>query len=342
MIFNFWLKIKHYHRITSKFNKRFTIFNYKIKPNNNSLVDIKNIEMKSNHKILLAGGTGLIGQNLVELLKSEGHEVNILTRSDYKKDNHFYWSPKANEIDENALENIDIIINLAGAGIADKRWTKKRKEVLINSRVDTTNFLFQISDKLPDLKQYVSASGINCYGYDHYNKKHKESDPFGDDFLSQVVEKWENAADQFKDRCKVAKVRTSVVLTKEGGALPKIAKTVNNYIGAPIGSGKQWMPWISINDINRVYAHIVANQLEGRYNALADSVTNKEFTKKLAKSLNKPLWLPNVPSFVLKLALGEMASVILEGLQADNSKICETGFKFEDASLDDFFEKEYR
>lgn len=297
--------------------------------------------MESNHTILLAGGTGLIGQSFVKLLRAEGHEVNILTRSDYKKYNHFYWSPKTKEIDEDSLKNVDIIINLAGAGIADKRWTKKRKEVLINSRVDTTNFLHQISNKLPNLKQYISASGINCYGYDNYNKKYKESDPFGDDFLSEVVEKWENAADQFKNRCKVAKVRTSVVLTKEGGALPKIAKTVNNYIGAPMGSGKQWMPWISIDDINRIYAHIVTHELDGSFNALTGSVTNKEFTKELAKVLKKPLWLPNVPSFVLKLALGEMSSVVLEGLQADNSKIIETGFQFKDTSLSRFFEKEY-
>jgi hypothetical protein len=298
--------------------------------------------MKSNHKILLAGGTGLIGQNLVELLRSESNDIKILTRSDFKKENHFYWSPQSQEIDEKALENVDIIINLAGAGIADKRWTKKRKEILINSRVDTTNFLYQISEKLPMLKQYISASGINCYGYKDYDRKHKESDSFGDDFLSEVVEKWEGAADQFKDKCKVAKVRTSVVLTKEGGALPLIAKTVKNYIGAPIGSGKQWMPWISMDDINRVYAHIVSNQLEGTYNALSGSVTNKEFTVKLAKALNKPLWLPNVPSFILKLGMGEMSSVVLDGLQADNSKIKETGFNFKDNSLEEFFKKEYR
>lgn len=297
--------------------------------------------MKSNHTILLAGGTGLIGQNLVELLKSEGHEVNILTRSDYNKENHFHWSPSSQEIDDNSLENVDIIINLAGAGIADKRWTEKRKKILIDSRVDTTRFLYKVSEKIPNLKQYISASGINCYGYDNYNKKYKESDPFGNDFLSEVVEQWENAADEFKGKCKVAKVRTSVVLTKEGGALPKIANTVKNYIGAPVGSGKQWMPWISMDDINRVYAHIIKNQLEGSYNALADSVTNKEFTQKLAQALNKPLWLPKVPSFVLKLALGEMSSVVLDGLQADNSKLIESGFQFKDVSLEGLFEKEF-
>lgn len=297
--------------------------------------------MKSKHTILLAGGTGLIGQNLVRLLRAEGHQVNILTRSDFNKKHHFHWSPKTKEIDAEALKHVDIIVNLAGAGIADKRWTERRKELLISSRVETTKFLHEVSKKTPELKQYISASGINCYGYDDYNKKHEESDPYGNDFLSEVVEKWENAADLFKDSCKVAKVRTSVVLTKEGGALPKMAKTVNNYIGAPLGTGKQWMPWISMEDINRIYVHIITQQLEGSYNALADSVTNKTFTKELAKALNKPLWLPNVPSFVLKLALGEMSSVILDGLQADNTKILNTGFKFKDTSLSSFFKKEY-
>ena len=128
------------------------------------------VQMKKTYTILLAGGTGLIGKNLVEVLTSQGHSVNILTRSQVAKKNHFYWSPKNQTIDEESLKDVEIIINLAGAGIADKRWTKSRKEVLINSRVDTTHFLFEISDKLPILKQYISASGINCYGYDNYNR----------------------------------------------------------------------------------------------------------------------------------------------------------------------------
>lgn len=297
--------------------------------------------MKDRHTILLAGGTGLIGQNLVQLLNSQGQKVNILTRSSYQKESHYHWSPQEKKIDDVALKNVDIIINLAGAGIADKRWTEQRKEILVNSRVDTTNFLYEVSHKLPNLKQYISASGINCYGYDNYDKKYKESDSFGEDFLSEVVKKWEDAANQFQDKCAVAKVRTSVVLTKEGGALPKIAKTVKNYIGAPIGSGKQWMPWISMDDINRIYAHIVEHKLDGSFNALAGSVTNKEFTKKLAKALHKPLWLPNIPSFVLKLAMGEMSSMVLEGIQADNNKIQKTGFEFRDQSLTGFLEKEY-
>jgi uncharacterized protein (TIGR01777 family) len=134
---------------------------------------------------------------------------------------------------------------------------------------------------------------------------------------------------------KVVKIRTSVVLAKEGGALPAIAKTVNNYVGAPLGSGKQWMPWISMEDMVEVYVHTIEKELDGTYNALAGSVTNKDFTKTLGKVLKKPLWLPNVPAFALKIVLGEMSSVVLEGLQADNKKLLATGFSFKHTELED-------
>lgn len=283
--------------------------------------------------ILIAGGTGLIGRHLVEQLTQQGNEVRVLSRSPKRK-NEFKWSVQERTIDEKALANVQVIINLAGAGIADKRWTEKRKKEIIESRVQTTRFLFELSDKMPDLIQYISASGINCYGYDQPEVKHKENDPFGNDFLSVVVKRWEEAADLFKERTKVAKIRTGVVLEKDGGALAKIASTVKNYVGAPVGSGKQWMPWLTMEDMIRVYVHAVDEELDGAYNAVAANNTNKEFTKALASYLKKPLWLPNVPSFVLKLALGELATVVLDGLQADNAKLRDTGFAFQHQDLE--------
>jgi uncharacterized protein (TIGR01777 family) len=297
--------------------------------------------MSTKKTILVAGGTGLIGKALVKRLLEIGHEVRILSRKADKENKIFGWSPNQKKIDLDALEGVEVLINLVGEGIADKRWTKKRKQALIDSRVETTHFLASQLDNMPQLKQYITASGINCYGYDNYEKKHVENEPFGNDFLSQVVKKWENAADKFAVRTKVAKIRTSVVLAKEGGALPTIAKTVYNYVGAPLGSGKQWMPWISMEDMIEVYAYAVEHELDGTYNALAGSVTNKEFTKTLARVLKKPLWLPNVPSFVLKLILGEMSSVVLDGLQADNSKLLQTGFIFKDQELEGALEKIY-
>jgi uncharacterized protein len=297
--------------------------------------------MSTQKTILIAGGTGLIGKVLVKRLIDLGHEVRVLSRKANKEKNVFGWSPSEKRIDLDALEGVDVLINLVGEGIADKRWSTKRKQALIDSRVKTTHFLASQLDNMSSLKQYISASGINCYGYDDYTTKHPENDPFGADFLSQVVKKWEAAADKFAVRVKVVKVRTSVVLAKEGGALPAIAKTVNNYVGSPLGSGKQWMPWISMEDMVEVYVHAIEKNLDGTYNALAGSITNKEFTKTLAKVLIKPLWLPNVPSFVLKLILGEMSSVVLEGLQGDNSKLLQTGFIFKDQELEGALKKIY-
>jgi uncharacterized protein (TIGR01777 family) len=297
--------------------------------------------MSTKKIILIAGGTGLIGKALVKRLSELGHEVRVLSRKADQEQNIYGWSPAEKRIDIAAFEGVEVLINLVGEGIADKRWTTKRKQALIDSRVDTTRFLASQLDNIPHLKHYITASGINCYGYNHYERKHTETDPFGDDFLSQVVKKWETAADKFAVRVKVAKIRTSVVLAKEGGAVPAIAKTINNYIGAPLGSGKQWMPWISMEDMIGVYVHTVEKELDGAYNALAGSVTNKAFTKALAKQLNKPLWLPNVPSFVMKMLLGEMASVVLEGLQADNSKLIASGFTFKHTELEEALFKIY-
>ncbi len=288
--------------------------------------------MKEQRTILIAGGTGLIGRKLVDKLEERGHSVAVLTRSP-KKAGEYKWSPSEKMIDEDALKAVDTIINLAGAGIADKRWTEKRKKEIIDSRVKTTKFLYNLSDKIPELNQYISASGINCYGYDQPDRKHPETDDFGTDFLSVVVKRWEEAADLFDADYKVAKIRTGVVLDSNGGAMEKIAKTIKSFVGAPLGSGKQWMPWLTIDDMVSLYVHVVEHQLEGAYNAMANSHTNKEFTKELAKYHKKPLWLPNVPSVVMKILLGEMATVVLDGLQASNAKIKDTGFEFEHTEL---------
>lgn len=290
--------------------------------------------------ILIAGGTGLIGTPLVEELIERGHDVRVLTRSP-RREIDYKWSPSSKSIDEKALTGVNTIINLAGAGIADKRWTEKRKEELINSRVKTTQFLYDLREKMPELNNYISASGINCYGYDQPDRKHKESDAFGTDFLSIVVKRWEEAADLFDSDYKVAKIRTGVVFDSDGGALEKIAKTIKSYVGAPLGSGKQSMPWLTIDDMVGVYVHAAEKELEGPYNAVANSHSNKEVTKALAKQLNKPLWLPNVPAIVLKLMLGEMSSVVLEGLKADNNKLKDSGYKFQQTELDEAISSVY-
>lgn len=288
--------------------------------------------------ILLAGGTGLIGKELKVKLTKAGYIVKVLSRqkSDYSK-LIYNWNPYTEEIDPEAIKDVTTIINLVGEGIADKRWSTERKKALIDSRIVPTNFLFKVFEKSTNLKQYISASGINCYGYNNYDKKHTEEDAYGTDFLSQVVEKWENAAKQFSSICKVSILRISVVLTPKGGALPKIAQPIKLYAGAALGNGKQWLPWITMDDLTNMFLYSVKEKLDGTYNAVSNCNTNKEFSLELAKFLKKPLFLPNVPEFILKLFLGEMASVVTDGLQASNQKILSKGFEFRDSDLQTAF-----
>jgi uncharacterized protein (TIGR01777 family) len=285
--------------------------------------------------VLIAGGSGLIGQEVQKELNKYGHEVRILTRQENPKPPYFNWNPRKKEIDRAAIKGVQVIINLAGAGIADKKWSDKRKEAIFNSRIKPTQFLHEVSQNIPALTQYISASGITCYGYENPIKIYKETDDFGTDFLSTVVKRWEEVADLFSPQQKVAKIRTGVVLTEKGGALPKISGTIKNYIGAPLGSGEQKMPWITLKDIARIYAHAVNQQLDGAFNASCANISNVRLTKEVANYLNKPLWLPKVPAFALKLVLGEMSSVVLEGVRIDNSKILETGFEFKHKNIDE-------
>jgi len=278
--------------------------------------------------ILIAGGTGMIGQRLVDSLKSKGYSVKILSRSPKGKD-QFFWNPTSKEIDESCLSDVEVLINLSGAGIADKRWTAKRKEELVNSRIGTNSFLFSIVSKMPHLKHFISSSGINCYGYKEDARVHLESDPFGTDWLSGLVQEWEKSADLFGGHYKVAKIRTAVVFDKTGGALPRMLGPVKMGIGSALGSGTQNMPWIHAVDLVRLFEHVIEKELIGAHNALASSDTNKEVTRTMAEVLKKPFWFPAVPAFIMKLLFGEMASVLLLGLKASNEKIKATQFSFQ-------------
>ena len=292
--------------------------------------------------ILIAGGTGLIGNKLVSFLRNKGHEVRILTRKKTQITKGLYhWSPNKKEIDLSVLNNVSVIINLVGTGIADKRWTKKRKQEIIDSRVIPARFLAAVFQKSKTLEQYITASGINCYDLSQKEKTHVEADAYGNDFVSEVVKSWEESAAVFNERVKVTMVRTAVVLTSEGGALPKIAKPIKYGVGAPLGSGKQWIPWITRTDLIRVFEYLLDNSIAGTFNTLAENTTNKDFTRALANNLKKPLWLPHVPAFVLKIMLGEMSQLVLEGVKADNSALKKTGFEFNHKNLSDAFKHIY-
>ncbi|TSJ39989.1 TIGR01777 family oxidoreductase [Fluviicola chungangensis] len=278
-------------------------------------------------KIVIAGGSGLIGTGLANHLRKAGHEVWVLSRKPSGLDGFLNWDPKTGSIDPDAITKTTVLINLCGAELAAKRWTKSRIRELYSSRVETTNFLFESFKDSADLKQYVSASGAVAYGFEHPEKIYKESDSFGKDIISDITRKWEKAADQFASVCTVSKIRIAVVLSESGGALQKLANPVKKGFGAVLSSGEQAIPWIYSEDLYRVFEWVIAHKLEGVYHASAGNTTNKELTKLIARTLKKRL-LPAVPAFAVRLLFGKMALMLLHGNQVSNEKIHSEGFSF--------------
>lgn len=286
-------------------------------------------------KILITGATGLIGSELTKQCLDAGISVNYFTTSKDKikkteNYNGFYWNPKEGEIDERAFEGTTAIINLVGATIA-KRWTKKYKKVILDSRVESMALIYDTLQRMEhDVSHFISSSGVNIYPNSETKLYTEESDEVDDNFLAEVVVAWENAAANFKNLgMEVTKVRTGMVLAKNDGALPKLVKPIKLGLGAPLGNGNQWQSWVHLEDIVGIYQFILNNQLEGIYNAVAPNpVQNKKMTKLIATQLGNPLWLPNVPSFALKLVLGEMYVLVVEGQLVSSKKIEELGYRF--------------
>lgn len=277
--------------------------------------------------VLIAGGTGYIGRNLENYLSQQGYEVKILTRK-CSKENHILWNPTKKTIDSSKCGSIQVIINLCGEGLDKKRWTNKRKQELIDSRINPAKVLFDLRDSFPNLEHYISASGITAYGFDEGQIEHEENEPFGTDFLSQLVKKWEEAADQFKTTSLVTKLRIAVVFEWNQGALKRMTIPVKLGVGSPLGKGTQQVPWVHISDLVRMFEFVISNQLQGCFNTNANNNSNSEITTAIAKKLNKKTWLPNVPAFMLKVILGKMSELVLKGAKASNEKIKNAGFEF--------------
>lgn len=231
-------------------------------------------------------------------------------------------------MDETALQDVTVLVNLCGAGIGDKRWSKTRKKELYDSRVGTTNCLFQFVRESATLRHYITASGAVCYGFDHPEKVYQENDPFGTDLLSDLTKVWEAAADQFSTICSVSKIRISVVLAKESGALPVIAAPIKKGFGCVLGSGTQIVPWIHIDDLVHQFDHILSHRLEGVYHACAGNADNATLTHTIAEVLGKKIRLPKAPSWALQLVLGEMSVVVLKGVRISSEKIRSTGLHY--------------
>jgi len=296
--------------------------------------------MEKGTTVLITGATGLIGQEIVKQCHDEGIVVHYLTTSKSKLSKEanykgFYWNPSTEEIDHTCFEDVSAIINLVGASIS-KRWTSAYKKEVLESRTKTAKLLQDtIKAHNYDIDHVVSASAIGIYPSCHTHYYEEDYDEVSNSFLGEVVVQWESAVDGFETMgSKLAKIRIGLVLAKDGGALPEIVKPIKIGAGAAFGDGKQWQSWIHVQDLASIFMYALKHQLEGVYNGVApNAVTNKELTKVAASVLQKPLILPNIPKFVMKLALGEMHMLLFESQRVSSQKIENKGFHFSYANL---------
>lgn len=284
--------------------------------------------------VLIAGGSGLVGAHLTTHLVNDGHSVRHLSRKRYKhlQAEVYEWDLSKKTIEPKALENIDAVVNLAGAGVGDQKWSKNRKAEILESRVDAVDCLYQNLSKLEvKPKVIINASAIGYYGNLPFEQVSKESDPSGDSFLAKVCVAWEKEAERFKELgCRLVIPRIGVVLSDRGGALAKMIQPIQFFVGAPLGSGNQMVGWIHISDLcQMISTAIVDENYFGVFNAVGTNpVTNTELTKAIGKKIHRPVFLPNVPSVILKLILGAMAGIALEGNVISNQKLLDVGFTF--------------
>jgi uncharacterized protein len=284
--------------------------------------------------VLITGGNGLIGRHLCKKLQDLGYEVAILSRTSNSRSAipTYYWNWEKMEIDNEAIATADYIVHLAGENIGEKRWTTERKQLIIDSRVKTTEFLFlKIKEQNKNLRAFITASAVGYYGSVTTDKIFTETDNASDDFLSDICNKWEYAADKFKDRgIRTVKIRTGIVLTRKEGALAKLSLPVKMGFASAMGNGKQYLPWIHIDDLCGIYIKAIEdNNMQGVYNAVApDHKTNKEFVHLIAQTLKKPFLFLEIPSFLIKWIFGEMSVMLLTGSRISSEKIIIAGYHF--------------
>ena len=275
-------------------------------------------------KILIAGGTGFIGQKLTYYFTEQGHSVQILSRSARVGDiDHIQWD---GQIIPDTAEKPDILINLSGAGIADADWTEKRRKTLYDSRIMSTQACIAYIDRLEEKpKMFINASAVGYYGFETLEYV-DEQGAVGEDFLGALSEAWEQVAMQAKVPTLI--LRTGVVLGKEGGALPKLLPLFRYGLGGWLGSGKQAFPWIHINDITASILYLAEKGVTGPVNLVAPARTNnKTFSQTLAEVLSRPCIFP-VPGFVLKWVLGKRADLVLKGQKVIPAKLVASGYTF--------------
>ncbi|WP_276485081.1 TIGR01777 family oxidoreductase [Paraflavitalea pollutisoli] len=292
--------------------------------------------------ILITGGTGLVGKAVSQLLIDKGHDVIVLSRGQATaaKDHYrqAHWDPDKGLIDVAAVQQSDFIINLAGAGVADKRWSKKRKQEIIDSRVRSGELLVKtLKENDNQVKAVISASGIGWYGGDEKRPRDKaaftETDPVDQAFLGKTCELWEGSVAGVKELPgkRLVIFRIGVALSKQGGAFKEFMKPVRFGVATIFGHGRQVISWIHIDDLARLFLFAIENQqVDGVYNAVASQpVTNKNFMLKLAEKVKGRFYIPfYVPSFVLKMVVGGLSIEVLKSATVSNTKISQAGFQF--------------
>jgi uncharacterized protein (TIGR01777 family) len=282
--------------------------------------------MTAPQRIAVTGASGLIGTALIGHLKSEGHTVQRLVRRPVVSADEIQWDPAAGTVDLTALEGVDAVIHLAGANVGDKRWSKKYKAEILNSRLlGTTTIANAVNAVKPQV--FISSSAIGWYA-ETGNRAVTEEDRPGDDFLAAVCKEWEAAAD-LATNTRTVKIRTGLVLDPTGGALGKMLPLFRFGLGGKLGNGKQWWSWITLHDQIRAICHLLEKPVEGAVNLTAPNpATNQEFTSALARALHRPAVFP-VPGIALKIALGGFSSEILGSKKVMPQKLVDSGFTFD-------------
>jgi len=292
------------------------------------------------NQILITGATGMLGKKLINALHESGHRVSVLTRkaTSIKNATVYLWDVYKQTIDPNCLQGIDTIIHLAGENIAEKKWTKERKQQIIDSRVMSAQLLYKtIKETQAPVKTFISASAIGYYG-NRGDEILTEESGSGTGFLSRCCKLWEEAVDEgTSPDLRIVKFRIGFVLGKSEGGLAALERPIRYFVGAPLGSGKQWTPWVHIDDIVNMFLTAAENpSYQGAYNACAPfPVTNETLTKAIAKTIKRPVWPIHVPEKVLEMILGKMSILPLISTNTSAQKLLDAGFIFKYTHLED-------